>query len=38
MNDIAKEVGLAKVTPYIYFDNKEKLFYVMVLGGVNILN
>jgi len=37
MNSIAKEVGLGKATLYIYFDNKEELFYAIVLRGVNIL-
>jgi len=37
MNSIAKEVGLGKSTLYIYFDNKEELFYAVVLRGVNIL-
>ncbi len=36
MNSIAKEVGLGKATLYIYFDNKEELFYAVVLRGVNI--
>ena len=38
MNGIAKEVGLGKATLYIYFDNKEELFYAVVLRGVNILS
>ena len=38
MNSIAKEVGLGKATLYIYFDNKEELFYGVVLRGVSILN
>ena len=38
MNSIAKEVGLGKATLYIYFDNKEELFYAVVLRGVSILN
>ncbi|MBZ9570835.1 TetR/AcrR family transcriptional regulator [Methanobrevibacter sp. TMH8] len=38
MNSIAKEVGLGKSTLYIYFDNKEELFYAVVLRGVNILS
>lgn len=38
MNDIAKKIGLAKASLYIYFDNKEELFYGVVLRGVNILS
>jgi AcrR family transcriptional regulator len=38
MNGIAKEVGLGKATLYIYFDNKEELFFAVVLRGVIILN
>jgi len=38
MNGIAKKVGLGKATLYIYFDNKEELFYTVVLRGVTILN
>lgn len=38
MNSIAKEVELGKSTLYIYFDNKEELFYAIVLRGVTILS
>ena len=38
MNGIAKEVGLGKATLYIYFNNKEELFFAVVLRGVTILN
>lgn len=38
MSGIAKEVGLGKATLYIYFDNKEELFFAVVLRGVNILS
>ncbi|MGA2677535.1 MAG: TetR/AcrR family transcriptional regulator, partial [Methanobacterium sp.] len=38
MNDIAKEVELSKATLYLYFDNKEALFFIIVLRGVRILN
>jgi TetR/AcrR family transcriptional regulator len=38
MNGIAKEVGLGKATLYIYFNNKEELFFAVVLRGVIILN
>ncbi len=38
MNGIAKKVGLGKATLYIYFDNKEELYYAIVLRGITILN
>lgn len=38
MSGIAKKVGLGKATLYIYFDNKEELFFAVVLRGVRILN
>ncbi|HEY0196036.1 MAG TPA: TetR/AcrR family transcriptional regulator [Methanobacterium sp.] len=38
MNDIAKEVELSKATLYLYFDNKEALFFLIVMRGVKILN
>ena len=38
MSGIAKEAGLGKATLYIYFDNKEELFFAVVLRGVKILN
>ncbi len=38
MSGIAKKVGLGKATLYIYFDNKEELFFAVVLRGVKILN
>jgi AcrR family transcriptional regulator len=38
MNDIAKEVELSKATLYLYFDNKEELFFAIVLRGNLILN
>jgi len=38
MSSIAKEVGLGKSTLYIYFDNKEELFFGVVLRGVTILS
>jgi AcrR family transcriptional regulator len=38
MNDIAVEVELSKATLYLYFDNKEALFFLIVLRGVKILN
>lgn len=38
MSSIAKKIGLGKATLYIYFNNKEEIFYEIVLRGVNILN
>lgn len=38
MNDIAREVELSKATLYLYFDNKEALFFLIVMRGVKILN
>jgi TetR/AcrR family transcriptional regulator len=38
MNDIAKEAELSKATLYLYFDNKEALFFSIVLRGTIILN
>ena len=38
MNDISKEVELSKATLYLYFENKEELFFAIVLRGTRILN
>lgn len=38
MNDIANKVELSKATLYLYFENKEELFFAIVLRGTNILN
>jgi len=38
MDDIADEIGLNKATLYIYFKNKESLFFAVVLRGALILN
>ncbi|NYB51806.1 MAG: TetR/AcrR family transcriptional regulator [Methanobacteriaceae archaeon] len=38
MNDIAQEVELSKATLYLYFANKEELFFAIVLRGTLILN
>ncbi|OPY24728.1 MAG: DNA-binding transcriptional regulator EnvR [Methanobacterium sp. PtaU1.Bin242] len=38
MNDIAKEVELSKATLYLYFDNKEALFFLIILRGARILS
>jgi len=38
MNDIANEVELSKATLYLYFANKEELFFAIVRRGTQILN
>lgn len=38
MDDIANEIGLNKATLYLYFKNKESLFFAVVLRGAKILN
>jgi TetR/AcrR family transcriptional regulator len=38
MDEIAKEIGLGKGTLYLYFKNKESLFYAVALRGMRILN
>jgi len=38
MDDIAKDVELNKATLYLYFKNKEALYFGIVLRGVRILN
>jgi TetR/AcrR family transcriptional regulator len=38
MDDIASEIGLNKATLYLYFRNKESLFFAVVLRGAQILN
>lgn len=37
MKDIAGEVELSKATLYLYFENKEELFFAIVLRGIQIL-
>lgn len=37
MNDIAKDVELNKATLYLYFNNKEELFFASVLRGSRIM-
>lgn len=36
MNEIAGEVGLGKGTLYLYFKNKESLYFAVVLRGIRI--
>lgn len=38
MDDIANAVELNKATLYLYFKNKESLFFTIVLRGIRILN
>lgn len=38
MDDIAKEVELNKATLYLYFKDKESLYFTVVLRGITILN
>jgi TetR/AcrR family transcriptional regulator len=38
MDDIAQILGLGKSTLYLYFKNKEALFYAVALRGMRILN
>lgn len=38
LKDIAKEVKLGRSTLYLYFENKEELFFAIVLRGTLILN
>ncbi len=38
MDDVAAEADFAKGTLYVYFKNKESLFYAVVLRGVKYLN
>lgn len=38
MDDIANEVELSKATLYLYFKDKESLFFSIVLRGARILN
>jgi TetR/AcrR family transcriptional regulator len=38
MNDIACKVDLSKATLYLYFRDKESLFFAIVLRGARILN
>lgn len=38
MDDIAKKVGLAKGTLYLYYHNKESLFFAVALRGMRLLN
>lgn len=38
MDDIADEIEMSKATLYLYFKDKESLFFSIVLRGVRILN
>ncbi|MGB9937778.1 MAG: TetR/AcrR family transcriptional regulator [Methanobacterium sp.] len=36
LNEVAREVGLGKSTLYLYFKNKESLYFAVVLRGIRI--
>jgi AcrR family transcriptional regulator len=38
MNEIADAVGMNKATLYLYFENKDALYFAIVLRGVRIMN
>lgn len=38
MKDISKEVKFSRSTIYLYFENKEELFFAIVLRGIRIMN
>jgi len=38
LKDISKEVKFSRSTIYLYFENKEELFFAIVLRGIQILN
>lgn len=38
LNEIAKEVKLGRSTLYLYFENKEELFFAIVLRGAQVLH
>ena len=38
MEDIAKAVGVNRATLYLYFKNKESMYFAVVLRGVRIMN
>ena len=38
LNEIAKEADLGRSTVYLYFENKEELFFAIVLKGTQILH
>jgi TetR/AcrR family transcriptional regulator len=38
LENIAKDVDLGRSTLYLYFENKEELFFAIVLRGTHILN
>ena len=38
MNEIAEAVGMNKATLYLYFENKDALYFAIVLRGVRIMN
>ncbi len=38
MGDIAKEVGVNRATLYLYFEDKEEIFFAIVLRATRIMN
>jgi len=38
MNEVAEAVGMNKATLYLYFENKDALYFAIVLRGVRIMN
>lgn len=38
MSDIANEVGLNRATLYLYFKNKESIYFAVILKGITILD
>lgn len=38
MNEIAEAVGMNKATLYLYFENKEALYFAIVLRGIRLMN
>lgn len=38
LKDISKEVKFSRSTIYLYFENKEELFFAIVLRGIRIMN
>lgn len=38
MNDIAAAVGMNKATLYLYFENKDSLFFAVALRGARLMN
>ncbi len=37
MSDIAEEVGVNRATLYLYFKNKDTLYFAVLLRGLNLM-